>query len=160
MLSDFQKRSLQIAELVAQQMQAKLKDPRGTIIAEEIYWYTHDYVSCPVGPAPVNVNIPIQSDADFDCYFLSSGAFDAAGVNLQAPPLTIQITDSGTGRTLFSNPTVIWLAAGQMGAPFILQNVRQFKSKTNIQISYTNLSAAIINVQTVFAGTKVFYKDN
>lgn len=161
MLTEFQKRALQVAEMVAAQMQAKLQDKRGTIIDEQVYWYTHPPTNIPTGGAAVTVNIPIQSDADFDAYYLSATAFaTAGGAVLSLPFCSIQITDTGTGRTFFSQPAFVPLVTGVQGLPYILQNVRQFKSKSNISITYVNLSAADLTIQAVFAGTKVFYAGN
>lgn len=160
MLTEFQKRQLQVAEMVAAQMQAKLNDPRGTIVDEQVYWYDHPPTNIPALSSVV-VNVPIQSDADFDAYYLSSSSFTTStGVINGTPFLTMQITDSGTGRTFFSNPAFVPLVTGQQGFPYILQNVRQFKAKSNIQFTYNNLSDADLTVQTIFAGTKVFYKGN
>lgn len=159
MLNEFQKRALQIAQAVATRMQNMLSTPRGKVIGEEPYWYTHTPVTVNAGTS-AQVSIPIQSDADFDAYYLSGVTIDTATNLTTNTNCTIQITDSGTGRTFYSNPVLLPVALGSGGTPYILQNVRQFKQKSNITIALQNNTALNLLIQIVFGGTKVFYENN
>lgn len=155
MLNEFQKRALSIASNLWKVMQDRLNTPRGQIIAEETYWYTHVPTNVPAA-GTATVQIPIQADADFDAYYLSATGIQAGAI-AASPYMLFQITDTGTGKTLFSTDLLVVLGAGTSGLPYILQNVRTFKMKSNIQITYTNPSATDTIMQTSFGGIKTFF---
>lgn len=159
MISDFQRRFLDLAENVTRMAMNMRKSPRGTIIGEDTYFYTHPRLTVASG-ATQSVSIPIESDSDFNAYYMAGLAFNTAtGAVVGSPFALIQLTDTGTGRTWLSEPAYYNSLIGNGGIPFILQNPTQLKAKSDLQISYTNLPAAGISldIQTVICGVKVFY---
>lgn len=156
MLTEFQKRALTLASNLWRQMQERLNTPRGEVIGEEAYWYGHPLLTV-AATSSGQTNITIQSDADFDIYYLSCTSI-SGGALQNSPYATWQITDTGTGRQFFSEPLLITLSAGISGTPYILQNVKTMVAKSNLQITYNNLSAGSLDFQCALGGIKVFYK--
>lgn len=159
MISDMQRRLLDIAQNTARLIMERYKSKRGTVIGEETYFYTHTPVTIATGVTQ-SVNIPIQSDSDFNAYFVSGLAFNSAtGAVIANPYLLYQITDTGTGRTWLSEQAFFSSIVGNGGLPFILQNPTMLRAKSDLQLTYNNLALAAIGVtvQTVISGIKVFY---
>lgn len=73
------------------------------------------------------------------------------------PNMLVQITDTGSGRNLMSNPIPIPSTFGSGKLPFILPHPRIFLRNTTIQISFTN--ADTVNgyvTRLAFIGYKVY----
>jgi len=159
MLNEFQKRILQAAQMAAQQQSDLARMAPGLITDQQVYWYTH---------APLTLNaattgqatIPIQSDADFAQYYLSFTAINiATGLVVYSPYIRMQITDTNTGRTFFSEPALVSNCTGSSGQPYAMQNIKYWSRKSNVLMTYQNLDAAVnYSVQLILAGVKVFTK--
>jgi len=125
-------------------------------------WFTYelDQLSLAAGGV-ANNNIQIQADSDFKLTKISGMADIAAAVQtastLVIPLITINIVDTGSGRTLMSNPVPWGAIVGTPGLPFILPVPRIFKQRSNISIALTNYSAATTyNLHLALEGTKIF----
>jgi hypothetical protein len=112
--------------------------------------------------ATANVNAAISADSDFWLTGLSYQS-DLAGAALtdstrQIPLITLQITDTGSGRQLFSAVTPINNIAGEGGTPYRLIHPRFFARSTTIQLAAVNYSAATTYTNTFISllGFKIF----
>jgi hypothetical protein len=127
---------------------------------KDFFVYEND-ISALAAAASVTSNLQILADADF---FLVKMAFfaDIAGAvetdsTRVIPLVTIQVTDTGSGRQLFSGAVPIPSIFGTGQIPFILPIVRKFAANSTIQLAYTNFSAATTyNIRTSFIGWKEY----
>jgi hypothetical protein len=130
--------------------------------------YTEDYyiytASVPTIGATVSATdvISIEADANFILQKLVVFADIAGAVQTTdsrvLPLVNVTIQDSGSGRNLQDQATPIGNLAGTGSLPFILPKPREFKSKANINVTFTNFSAATtyLNLTLSFIGYKIF----
>lgn len=107
----------------------------------------------------------VDAACSFVARYLSLTAY-AAGlvVATVTPPLLIQVSDTGSGRTMFDNPQPIQNVcggavspAGTGISPFILPEPWLIRGGSSVQISLTNLgAAAVVRVDISMSGFKVF----
>ena len=105
--------------------------------------------------------IQIQADSSFELQKLSFFADIALADQTQSsrvlPLVTLQITDTGTGRFIFNSPVPIPAIMGDGQIPFILPTVKTFSPNSSVQITLANYSAATdYNVNLALIGSKVF----
>ena len=92
----------------------------------------------------------IQDDSDFEVYnvmyhfTLADAAFTAS--TRPIPNWTVQITDTGSGASLFNIPIALDTIAvnGESGSPRMLPVSRFFRRNSTIQIQVFNFDAAVI----------------
>ena len=136
--------------------------------------FTSDYFVYGVGPAAngaignmagaavANSQITIQADSDFEWDYTSiyaeindatlTTAFDNIDI-----PITVQITDGGSGRQLFNQPIPVTSLAGLGRQPYILPQKRIFMGKSTVNFFFTNLSGTQINnIMLSLHGRKIF----
>lgn len=106
-------------------------------------------------------NINIQADSAFQLQKLAFFADIAAATqtnNTRVIPLvTIQMTDTGSGRNLFSSAVPVPSIFGTGDLPFILPSPKEFSPKATISIVVSNFSAATAyNLRLSLIGQKVF----
>jgi hypothetical protein len=113
--------------------------------------------------ASLPVNINVQADSDFKLIKLTHFSNNHASITNQQestrvlPLVTIQITDTGSGRNLFSNPIPLPALAGDGRVPFILPITRIFKASATITVTFTNYDTAIAyDINLSLIGTKLF----
>lgn len=99
-----------------------------------------------------SVIIPFQADSDFVIQEISA---DALGTT----QLTVQIQDTGSGRTFFNEPTLLSLMSGPGAFPFLLPTPKVVAPSTNLLVSITNLDPvnACTGAFFSFQGGKIFY---
>jgi hypothetical protein len=125
-------------------------------------FYTYEAQALALGvAAPITDTIQIEADSNFILQKLSAFADLAAAAQLEStriiPLVTVQLTDTGSGRNLMSNPIPIPSLFGTGALPFVLQNPRIFMRNTTIQVVFTNFSAATTyNLRLAFIGYKVY----
>lgn len=105
--------------------------------------------------------IQIRTDSDFELQKLSMFAdIDAAGQTEATriiPLVTIQITDTGTGRTLFNQPVAIGAIFGDGRIPFILPTTKIFTKNASVVVDVVNFDAAnTYNLRLALIGSKIF----
>lgn len=93
--------------------------------------------------------ITIQADSDFE-WVMSTVSGNVNGQSEPSPdsiiiPITVLITDSGSGRQLMSAPVPVTTIAGTGKQPFINPIVRTFKAKSSVTLSFTSYSASTWN---------------
>lgn len=104
--------------------------------------------------------IQVQADSDFELMKLSFFADTALAAQTAStrilPLVTVQITDQGSGRALFSTPLAIPSIMGDGQIPYILPTTKIFSATSAIGIDLVNFSAVAYNVRIVLSGSKIF----
>src|SRR4029077_13929858 len=110
-------------------------------------------------------NVQIQADSDFELVEITAqgllhallGVAGTPIVGSNVIPASMQITDSGSGRSLFSAPVPVNMVAGTGQFPFILPVPRICKALSNIQVSLTMFDTTTYDSTFVaFIGRKIF----
>ena len=132
---------------------------RGNLSLDD-YTYSTEPLTIAAG-ATVAASIQIEADSDFEILkrlvFFTNETY-ADNISLfNAMPVTVQLTDTGSGRNLFNQPVLLSNAFGTAQFPYILQQTKIFSARSVIGITVTNLSTEdIANLQLSFAGRKIF----
>jgi len=95
--------------------------------------------------ASETVTINTESDSRFiwlKTAYSVNGGVSSSPTTFVIPSMTVQIIDSGSGRTLFQRPLQISSMAGHMGLPFVNALPRTFSPNSAIQVLFTNTSSA------------------
>lgn len=108
-----------------------------------------------------NGQIQIQADSDFELQKLTHFTDIANANETEAtrvlPLVTMQITDTGTGRQVFSIPVPIPAIAGDGRIPFILSTPKLFTRNASVSFQVSNYSpATAYNVRFQLIGAKIF----
>jgi hypothetical protein len=105
--------------------------------------------------------IDFQADSDFVLTYMSAAVQNAAGGALIFNPnCTVQLTDQGSGKTFFNTPTLMALAFGGGGFPFLLPSPRVMNPNTSMLIQVLNSTGGnLFGIYTVFHGARIFYAD-
>ena len=132
--------------------------PSGVI--KDFYIYEEDFSALANG-ATATGSINIQADSDFVLQKLTYFADIAAAVQTDSsrvvPLVTVQITDTGSGRNLMETATPISNIFGTGEIPFILPQPKLFLARSNINITVANFSAGTTyNLRLALIGHKVF----
>jgi hypothetical protein len=137
--------------------------------------FTSDYYIYGIGPAAngaigamapgaiSNQQITIQADSDFEWdYTTIYGEIDGATAsplpdNIDIP-VTVLISDGGSGRQLFSQAIPVTSLAGLGREPYILPQKRIFMGKSTVNFQFTNFSGAVTvdNLFLCLHGRKIF----
>ena len=105
--------------------------------------------------------INIEADSVFILEKLSFQA-DIAGAAFTdstrvIPNVSVQLTDTGSGRQLMQNPIPIPSIFGWGELPFVLDHPRKFERNSTIQVAFANFDAAVAyNVRLAFIGYKIY----
>lgn len=129
----------------------------------DYFWYSHQIVTglqstAPNGAAIIN----IDADSDFYCVALSYQANIAAAALTEdtnvIPLINLQITDTGSGKSLMNTPLPIGAFMGDGKRPYRLARPRVFMRNATIQLAFTSFVAAgtIYQIQVVFHGYKIY----
>lgn len=105
--------------------------------------------------------IQIQADSDFELtkftMFADIGLANETESSRVLPLVTIQITDTGTGRALFSSPVPIPAIMGDGRIPFILPVPKIFSANASVAVQVANFSGATdYNLRLCLIGAKIF----
>lgn len=128
-------------------------------IAKEFYVYTASLTSLAAGSSNAD-QVQIEADSDFLINKMMFTVFDAAnGALVASPNLTVQLTDSGSGRNLFDEPQAITAIAGIGQLPFIPPVAKLLRAKSTFTVTFANRSAATLyNIALSMAGTKLYLR--
>lgn len=126
----------------------------------DFFAYTLAFAALTAGVASQGA-IQIQADSDFELTKFTMFADIAAAAETEAtrvlPLVTIQITDTGTGRALFSSPLPIPAIMGDGRIPFILPVPKIFSANASVAIQVANFAAATdYNLRLLLIGAKIF----
>lgn len=129
-------------------------------ILKDFFIYEVDFSALAFGSSATG-NINIQADSDFElqklCYFADIAAAAQTDDTRVIPLVTINITDSGSGRFLSSDAVPVTSIFGTGQIPFILPTPKIFDARATISIEVANFSAATTyNLRLSFIGAKIF----
>lgn len=129
-------------------------------IDQQFFIYTSESLALAPGVASVD-GIAIQADSNFSWNALAIQADEAAATQTEStrliPNVTLQFTDTGSGRQYFLAAVPCVLLMGQMGLPFILPIRQLLSQSTVLQVNYLSFEAAItVNVRLALIGVKDF----
>jgi len=136
------------------------QEPGGQGVIKDFYVYQEDFAAVLAGQSQTG-SINVQADSDFVLQKMTFVA-DLAG-NPQTdsgriiPLMSVQITDTGSGRNLMEAACPIPSIFGTGQIPFILPQPKLFLARSSITITVSNFSAATdYNARLSFIGHKVF----
>jgi len=125
-------------------------------------WYVYNVQFDALAPAGVDTDtVAIEADANFIMVKIAGFAdIAAAAQNYDTrvvPLVTLQITDTGSGRQLLNGETAWSNIVGWGEIPYILPIRRKFKANSTIRVQATNFdAAATYNLRLSFSGIKDF----
>jgi hypothetical protein len=132
----------------------------------DYFWYAATVTGLQSTATTGTSIINIDADSDFYCVALSyqavvlTGAL--GGILTEAtnviPVVTIQITDTGSGKSLMNTPIPIGAIMGDGKRPYRLIRPRVFQSNATVQLNYTAyvVAGTIYQITTVLHGYKVY----
>lgn len=134
--------------------------PQGPTKRRDFFAYSLTFTGLLSGTAAQGA-IQIQSDSDFELTKFTMFADIALAAETEAtrvlPLVTIQITDTGTGRALFSSPMPVPAVFGDGRIPFILPVPKIFSANASVAIQVANFAAATdYNLRVLLVGAKIF----
>lgn len=128
---------------------------------EDFYVYNAVFGSL-AAAAVATANINIQADADFKIQKVTvfselAGAAQTDSTRV-IPLLTVQLTDTGSGRQLMDAQVPISNIAGTGQIPFILSQPKIIAARSVFEVNITNVSAGTTYANTwiSFIGVKMF----
>lgn len=138
----------------------QVQAPNTQQVIKDFYVYEEDFSALSSGATALG-SINIQADSDFVVQKLTYFAYVSATTqeaDVRVIPLvTIQITDSGSGRNLMEAPVPISNIMGTGELPFILPQPKLFLARTTISVSVNNFSTSVAyNLRLSLIGYKVF----
>jgi hypothetical protein len=153
-MDDFQRRALDIAQTSTYLTYAARQGQ--TISAIEYFVYNLNLTAIPAS-GTVAGTIQIQADSDFVCtYFAGAQIVPGTGVT-NVPTGLIQLTDTGTGKTLFNIPAFGGLVLGLGGYPFLLPAPRTFAAQTSVGVTWQDLTAVDqTSLYFAMAGARIY----
>lgn len=137
-------------------------NPRET--GTDYFWYSHLGISTLVSTAPNAVAlINIDADSDFYCVALSYQCSIGNAILTEAtnviPLVNVQITDTGSGKSLMNTPVAMGAIMGDGKRPYRLVRPRVFMANATVQLAFTAFVAGgttYSNLQVVLHGYKVY----
>lgn len=135
------------------------------------FWYTAFYLNSTMTALNPGVLQPISIQADshfvvryITCMTYVSAVSQPIMPNTGLAALTVNLVDTGSGRTLMDNPLSIYSVTGGVAAgggngslPFILPEPLLLRASAVLQVTVANLSAVTFpRVELTFGGSKVF----
>jgi len=127
-------------------------------IAKEFFVYTASLASLAAGVSNAD-QINIEADSDFMINKTTFTVFDTNGDIVANPNLTVQLTDSASGRNLFDEPQAITSVAGTAQLPFVPPVAKLLRAKSTFTVTFSNRSAATMYLIAMsFAGTKMYLR--
>ncbi len=122
-------------------------------LARDDYTYSTQPVAIAAGQSVVQA-LNIEAGSDFE--ILKRMAYNGKA-DLNPALLTVQITDTGSGRDLFNTPAILSNVFGTAQLPYIMQQTKIFSARSTISITITNIGGDNYeNVQLSFGGRKIF----
>lgn len=155
-MNEFERRALDIAEMSAYLAMYARQNQK----IVDIEYFTYNTTTGPINAGGVAQSIiQIQSDSDFVVQYMS-GVATVAGTTFYNPLISVQITDTGSGKTLFSNPALMNLVMGSQGFPFVLSAPRVFAPNTNVKFDFVNRGVTnYTSVDVSMIGARIYYAD-
>jgi hypothetical protein len=132
----------------------------------DYFWYAATVTGL-VSTAPNGTSIiNVDADSDFYCVALTYNAVlltaTLGGLLTEStnviPVVTIQITDTGSGKSLMNTPIPMGAIMGDGKRPYRLVRPRVFQSNATIQLNYVAfvVAGSTYQITTVLHGYKVY----
>lgn len=131
-------------------------------VAEQLDYYVYNFEFLALAPTIAASDVQqIEAESNFIWVKTSGFADIAAAAQLYdtrvVPLVTIQVTDVGSGRSLFSGPTAWSNVVGWGEIPYMLPLKRKWQANTAIRVDVVNFDAAVTyNLRLSFSGFKNF----
>lgn len=140
--------------------QSNLGQVAGTEVIKDFFIYEEDFNAVASGTSQTG-SINIQADSDFVVQKLTYFSDVSGGAQTDSsriiPLLSVQITDTGSGRNLMESAVPISNIFGTGQIPFILPQPKLFLARSSITISVDNFSnSTTYNLRLSLIGYKVF----
>jgi len=128
-------------------------------LGQEFFVYSVNTASLAAG-ASVAAQINIEADSDFLINKITSAIFDAAdGALVANPNLTVQLTDSASGRTLFDQAQPVKSISGTGELPFVPPVAKLLRAKSTFTVTWSNRgTTTLYNISMTFPGTKMYLR--
>lgn len=129
-------------------------------ILTDFYIYSVDFNSL-AGSTTQTGNINIQADSDFKVnklsFFADLNNTAQTSSTRVIPLVTVQITDSSSGRNLMDRAVMVSEIFGDGQLPFILPQPKIFPARSNVSIVVQNTTpGTTYNLRLAFIGSKIF----
>lgn len=105
--------------------------------------------------ATVQVTIPILADAGFACHYITGGVKQASLIVLNWGG-TVQVNDSGVGRTWFSQLLLFDEVTGNGRQPYVMPIPRLVARNSTLVITFVNPVATVTEVILSLHGYKLY----
>jgi len=131
-------------------------------VARDFYTYEEDFAVADLIPgATLNGSIEVQADSDFvwqkAAFFADNAGAAQQDQNRILPLVTVQLVDTGSGRSLFESAAPIASMFGTGQLPFVLPIPRLFFARSVIQVQVSNFSTATAyGLRLSFIGYKAY----
>jgi hypothetical protein len=136
---------------------ANYKRQNQNLVDIEPYTYTGTIQNVAAG-ATGSVSIPIQADSDFVAIETTGAIIDnTLDILISNPLLTVQVTDTGTGKTFFSDYTLFPMVFGIAGFPYYMPTPRIISPNTNLLVNVTSLATDPYTIYVAFQGARLYY---
>lgn len=140
--------------------QPRIMVPQGPKQLRDFFVYDIDFASL-AADGQATGSIQVQADSDFELQKLTHFSDIAEAAQTEdsrvLPLVTLQITDSGTGRQMFNTPVPIPAIMGDGRIPFILPTTKLFSKNSSVSFTLSNYSAATTyNIRIQLIGAKIF----
>ncbi len=162
-MNEYERRVLDLAQNHENLKEAAASEGRLSLIEYYAYSISFGTAAAPlVAPATVQGIIPIQSDSYFVLSYINASMQFSGTPFVDKPQLfRLQITDTGAGRTLYSNPSIAELLVGGAnafipGVPLLLTVPRVIRPNTNIKVDVETFSNNLDGIFISLIGAKVY----
>ena len=159
-MNDLERRMLDVAQQSAY-LASVIRDDR-QVLGIDYYSYSGRIgtVAAPLANgATDSVSIQIQADSYFVINYMQANTLNNGGTAVNGVSnFLLQVTDTGSGKTFYNQPTQLTLVTGQQGFPFLLSAPRIVPPSVNLKVDVTNNSGAgSAGITIVFAGARIYY---
>lgn len=130
-------------------------------LRRDFFVYSIMFASLASGTASQGA-IQIQADSDFELQKLTQFAYvDGDGATQTEatrvlPLVSVQIQDTGTGRSLFNAPLPVPALFGGGELPFILPTTKMFTRNASVAVQVNNFGDDDYNLWLLLVGSKIF----
>ena len=152
------------SSLLAGQVSAFKGPPAGYYVMREFFVYQVPvFASLAAATGTGSNNLLIQADSDFEwthgVYQFDIAATQTTWATRFIPNMTIQITDSGSGRFISSAAVPVTSIFGDPDSPRLLPVTKVFSANSNIVFTAVNFDAATAtgNLRLSLLGWKLYY---
>ena len=152
------------SSILAGQISAFKGPPPGYYVMREFFVYQVPvFASLAAATGTGSQNLLIQADSDFEwthgIYQFDIAATQVTWATRPIPNMTIQITDSGSGRFISSAAVPVTSMFGDPDSPRMMPISKVFSANSNIVFSAVNFDAATAtgNLRLSLLGWKLYY---